>query len=145
MTVNFDHYAQKANQFVKHLAQEVGHPDEAGRTSILLRAVLHTIRDRITISESFDFIAQLPVFVKALYADGWKYREKPLRLDKEDFLKQVEKHQAQYGESEFSWEKSTEELVKIVIRELRSFVSQGEFEDVTAQLPEDLKKMFQAA
>ena len=145
MTVNFDHYAQKGNQFVNNLAQEVGHPDEVGRTGILLRAVLHTIRDRITISESLNFIAQLPVFVKALYADGWKYQEKPLRLDKEDFLKQVEKHQAQYGESEFSWEKSTEELVKIVIGELRKIISQGEFDDVAAQLPEDLKKMFQAA
>jgi uncharacterized protein (DUF2267 family) len=145
MTVNFDQYAQKGNQFVKNLAQELGHPDEIGRTGILLRAVLHTIRDRITISESLNFIAQLPIFVKALYADAWKYQEKPLRLDKEDFLKQVEKHQAQYGESEFTWEKSTEELVKIVIRELRNFVSRGEFEDVTAQLPEDLKKMFQSA
>jgi uncharacterized protein (DUF2267 family) len=145
MTVNFDQYAQKGNQFVKNLAQELGHPDEVGRTGILLRAVLHSIRDRITISESLNFIAQLPVFVKALYADNWKYQEKPLRLDKEDFLKQVEKHQAQYGESEFSWEKSTEELVKIVIRQLRNFVSRGEFEDVTAQLPEELEKMFQAA
>lgn len=145
MTVNFDQYAQKGNQFVKKLAQELGHPDEVGRSGILLRAVLHSIRDRITISESLHFIAQLPVFVKALYADGWTYQEKPLRLGKEDFLDQVENHQAQYGESEFSWEKSTEELVKIVIRELRTYVSQGEFEDVTAQLPEDLKKMFQAA
>ncbi|HKK00341.1 MAG TPA: DUF2267 domain-containing protein [Desulfotignum sp.] len=145
MTVNFDQYAQKGNQFVKKLAQELGHPDEVGRSGILLRAVLHSIRDRITVSESLHFIAQLPVFVKALYADGWTYQEKPLRLDKEDFLDQVKNHQAQYGESEFSWEKSTEELVKIVIRELRTYVSQGEFEDVTAQLPEDLKKMFQAA
>jgi hypothetical protein len=32
MTVNFDQYAQKRNRFVKNLAQELGHPDEIGRT-----------------------------------------------------------------------------------------------------------------
>jgi uncharacterized protein (DUF2267 family) len=140
--VNFDQYAQKGNQFVKNLAQELGHPDEVGRTGILLRAVLHTIRDRITISESLNFMAQLPVFVKALYADDWKYQEKPLRLDKEDFLKQVEKHQAQYGESEFSWEKSTEELVKIVIRQLRNFVSRENLKMLRPSCPKSWKKCF---
>ncbi|MEE4363036.1 MAG: DUF2267 domain-containing protein [Desulfotignum sp.] len=63
----FVQYAQKGNQFVKKRAQELGHPDEVGRTGILLRALLHTLRDRISISESLHFIAQLPEDLKKMF------------------------------------------------------------------------------
>ena len=142
MALNFNKYAEEGNLFVKNLAKKLGHPDETGRTGIVLRAVLHTLRERITISESFNMMAQLPMFLKAIYVDNWKYREKPIRLDKEEFLKEVERHQNQYGEYEFSWEKSTEDIVKLVIKELSSYIAKGEFEDIMAQLPEDIETMF---
>ena len=142
MALNFNKYAEEGNLFVKNLAKNLGHPNETGRTGIVLRAVLHTLRERITISESFNMMAQLPMFLKAIYVDNWKYREKPIRLDKEEFLKEVERHQNQYGEYEFSWEKSTEDIVKLVIKELSSYIAKGEFEDIMAQLPEDIETMF---
>lgn len=142
MALNFNKYAEEGNLFVKNLAKNLGHPNETGRTGIVLRAVLHTLRERITISESFNMMAQLPMFLKAIYVDNWKYREKPIRLDKEEFLKEVERHQNQYGEYEFSWEKSTENIVKLVIKELSSYIAKGEFEDIMAQLPEDIETMF---
>ncbi len=143
MALNFDKYAQEGNFFVKNLAKSLDHPEEIGRTGIVLRAVLHTLRERITISESLNMIAQLPMFLKAVYVDNWKYREKPLTLRKiEEFTAEVEKHQEQYGEYEFSWNKSTEEIVKIVLKELGKYISEGEFEDIIAQMPENLKELF---
>ncbi len=143
MALNFDKYAQEGNFFLKSLAKSLGHPDETGRTGIVLRAVLHTLRDRITISESFNLISQLPMFLKAIYVDNWKYMEKPLSIKKvEDFTREVEKHQDQYGEYEFNWEKSTEDIVKTVINELGIYISKGEFEDIMAQLPKELEEMF---
>jgi uncharacterized protein (DUF2267 family) len=142
MAINFNKYAEEGNLFVKKLAKILGYPDEIARTGIVLRAVLHTIRERITVSESINMIAQLPMFLKAIYVDTWKYRAKPVRMNKEEFLKEIERHQDKYGESEFSWEKSTEEIVKIVLKELGNYITEGEWEDIMAQLPADMKKMF---
>ena len=141
MAINFNKYAEEGNLFVKNLAKTFGHPEEIGRTGIILRAVLHTLRERITVSESISMIAQLPMFLKAIYVDTWKYREKPVRLNKEAFLKEVERHQDQYGEYEFSWEKSTEEIVKTAINKLGTNITKGEFEDIVAQLPNELEEM----
>ncbi|MFW5760096.1 MAG: DUF2267 domain-containing protein [Cyclobacteriaceae bacterium] len=143
MALNFDKYAQEGNLFMKNLAKSLGHPDEIGRTGIILRAVLHTLRERITISESLNMISQLPMFMKAIYVDNWKYREKPLKINKkEEFAEEVEHHQSQYGEQEFNWGKSTEDIIKIVFRELGTYITKGEFEDITAQMPKELKELF---
>lgn len=80
MGLNFNKYAQEGNEFLKELAVELGHPEEINRTAIILRSVLHLFRDRITISESFDFLSQLPMFLKGIYVENWKYSEKPLRI-----------------------------------------------------------------
>lgn len=143
MAINFDKFAQEGNLFLKELAQQLGHPEEQARSGIILRAVLHTLRERITMGESLNMLAQLPMFLKGVYVDNWKYSEKPVRINtKEEFFEEVEKHQDQYGEQQFDWKKSTEEIVRIVIKELGKYVSKGEFEDITAQLPKDLKDIF---
>jgi uncharacterized protein (DUF2267 family) len=140
MAINFNKFAQEGNEFLKNLADGLGHPDEDGRTGIILRAVMHTLRERITISESMHLLAQLPLFLKGVYVEGWKYREKPQAIEsREDFMKEVEQHQAQYGERQFQWDKSTEEIVKIVLHHLGKYISGGEFDDITAQMPEALK------
>ncbi len=143
MALNFEKYAQEGNLFMKNLAKNLGHPEEIGRTGIILRAVLHTLRERITISESFNMLSQLPMFLKAVYVDNWKYREKPIGIKTiEEFSSEVEKHQAQYGEQEFDWGQSTEKIVKTVFRELGAYISEGEFEDIMAQMPKEIKGLF---
>lgn len=146
MAINFDKYAQEGNLFLKNLAEELGHPEERGRTSIVLRAVLHTLRDRLTVSESLHLLSQLPMFLKAVYVDNWKYSEKPESYTSiRDFTDAVEKHQAQYGEQEFNWNKSTEEIVKIVFKKLGAYISEGEFQDIKAQMPKGLVELFSSS
>ena len=146
MAINFDKYAQEGNLFIKNLSAALGHPEEKGRTGIVLRAVLHTLRDRLTVGESMHLLSQLPMFLKAVYVDNWKYSEKPESYKTiGDFTKAVEKHQEQFGEQQFSWNKSTEEIVQIVFRELGQYISRGEYKDIVAQLPEDLSRLFDAS
>ena len=146
MAINFEKYAQEGNLFLKKLAGELGHPDEHGRTGIVLRAVMHTLRDRLTVSESLHLLSQLPMFLKAVYVDNWKYREKPVGYKSiEEFTNAVEEHQEQYGEQEFSWNKSTEEIVMIVFKKLGIYISEGEFEDVAAQMPNNLADLFKTS
>jgi uncharacterized protein (DUF2267 family) len=143
MGMNFEKYAQEGNSFIKILAKELGHPDEIARTGIILRSVLHTLRDRISMGESLNLLSQLPMFIKAVYVDNWEYRDKPLPLKtREDFYNAVEKHQSLYGEKQFNWINSTAEIVQTVLTTLGKYVSQGEFEDVISQLPVELKELF---
>ncbi len=143
MALNFDKYAQEGNEFINKLAEKLGHPEEKARTGIILRAVLHTLRDRITISESLNLLSQLPMFMKAIYVDNWKYSERPKTFNKlEDFKTEVKEHQVQYGEQAFEWQKSTEEIVSIVLSQLGIYISKGEAQDIMAQLPEELEEFF---
>jgi uncharacterized protein (DUF2267 family) len=140
MAIQFDKFAQEGNHFIKELAGDLGHPNEIGRTGIVLRAVLHTLRDSITVSESLDFLSQLPMFLKAVYVDNWKFKEKPVRLKNiEDFTRAIEADQKQLGEQEFSWDKSTEEIAHIVLAKLVDHISEGQLEHIAAQMPEELK------
>lgn len=143
MASRFEEYSQDENLFLTNLAEALGHPGEIARSGMVLRNVLHTLRDHITVSESLKMISQLPVFLKALYVDNWTFTEKPMRIkNRKEFTTEVEKHEATYGERVLDWKESTEEMVMIVIRELESHISKGEDDGFLAQMPEDLKKLF---
>jgi uncharacterized protein (DUF2267 family) len=140
MAINFDKFAQEGNQFIRQLASKLGHPDEIGRTGIVLRAVLHSLRDSITVSESLNLLAQLPTALKVVYVDNWKYLESPVRMNKmKDLTDAVESQQRQLGEQEFSWNKTTEEIIHIVLSKIAEYLSDGQLEHIAAQMPEELK------
>lgn len=143
MAMNFEKYAQEGNSFIKILARELGHPDEIARTGIILRSVLHTLRDRISMGESLNLLSQLPMLLKAVYVDNWEYNDRPVPVKtRADFYQAVEKHQKSYGEKQFNWSNSTAEIVQTVLTTLGKYISQGEFEDVISQLPKELKELF---
>lgn len=143
MALNFDKYAHEGNSFMKALASNLGHPDEIGRCGIILRAVLHTLRERLSIGESLNLVAQLPMFLKGIYVDSWEYSEKPVDIrTKEEFYDEVERYQDQYGEQRFDWQISTAGIVDIVFETLRKYISAGEFEDIVTQMPKALKELF---
>lgn len=140
----FDKHVQEANEFVKELSNNLGHPEEHTQTIRLLRAVLHTVRDRIKVGESLDLISQLPMMLKALYVEQWKYHEKP-PLNYDDMAgmaEAVKKEQERMGEQSFDWQESTEDLVKTVLSSLRKYISDGQAIHVMEQMPKEVKAIF---
>lgn len=144
MAVNFDKFAHEGNEFINELAKKLHQTENKGQVSILVRAVLHVLRDRITIPQSFNLMAQLPMFLKGIYVDQWKYRERPASIrTMQEFCQAVEDEQAKYGEREFDWEASTEELVKAVLEVIgMRYISAGEISDIVSELPAELKQVF---
>ncbi|MGK7389462.1 MAG: DUF2267 domain-containing protein [Candidatus Cyclobacteriaceae bacterium M2_1C_046] len=138
----FDKFAQEGNEFLHELANELGHPEELDKTMILLRASLHSLRDRITIAESFDLLSQLPLVLKGVYTEHWKYTEKPEKYrTMEEFTAVVKEEQRLHGETEFDWNKHTDELVKIVFSTLhRKYLSGGQLEHVIGNLPKEIQE-----
>lgn len=143
MAFNFDKYAQEGKAFLRELAANLGHPDDEQTTVRVLRAVLHTFRDRITISESLDVLAQLPTFLKAIYVEQWKYRETPLKIRTlEEFKDAVKAEQARLGEQEFQWKEPTEEIIKTTFLSLKKYLTEGEARDVLSQMPKEIQELF---
>jgi len=91
----FDKYLHEINAFIDELAENFGHMEDKNQTIRLLKATLHTLRDKITIGESLDLISQFPMMLKALYVEQWKYSDKPPFdfSDTEGFKEEVKRRQ----------------------------------------------------
>lgn len=141
--LNLENHIQEVNEYINHLAEELGHPKEKQRVMIIWRAVMHTIRDRIQISESFDLISPLPMILKGIYTLGWKYTETPPYdfTTIEQMKTQVKALQNQYGEQEFGWSKPTDEIISIVLDSLQKYLPEGQIEHIRNQLPQQIKSL----
>lgn len=143
MGLSFDKYAQEANAFINELSADLGHPESKEQTAIILRAVLHVVRDRISISESLDLLAQLPMFLKAIYVDQWKFRETPKKWHTvESFKEEIKEAQTRFGETSFDWSERTDEIAQTVINALKKYLTGGQLAHLQDNMPSDLKPIF---
>lgn len=139
--LELEKYLHETNEYINQLADDLGHPEEQRRVMIIWRAVMHTIRDRITIAESLDLISPLPMILKGMYTMGWKYHETPPYdfETMEQMKTQVKALQNQYGESDFNWRKGTDEIISITLDSLERYLSKGQLEHIRGQLPDEIK------
>jgi uncharacterized protein (DUF2267 family) len=75
MAVRIEEYVLKGREFMGYVAEALQRPDDLDHASQVTVSVLHALRDRLTPEESLHFISQLPIYIKAVYADGWHYDE----------------------------------------------------------------------
>jgi uncharacterized protein (DUF2267 family) len=101
-----------------------------------MRAVLHAMRDRLTVDETAHFAAQLPMLVKGVYYDGWDPSRVPKKMHRDDFLNQIRSEMPPY-----EVRGGIENLVTSVAQALRLYVTEGEWQDMKAEMPRDLAGM----
>ncbi|MGH3376198.1 MAG: DUF2267 domain-containing protein [Actinoallomurus sp.] len=130
---SFDTTVDKTNRILKMIEDAYGWPKERRKQSYTaLRAVLHALRDRLTVDETADFAAQLPMLVRGIYYDGWNPSKVPKKMHRDDFLEQIR------NEVPYQVEGGVAGLVTTVAQALRLYVTDGEWEDVKAGMPKDL-------
>ena len=130
---SIDATVDKTNRVLKEIEQAYGWPKERRNQSYAaLRAVLHTLRDRLTVEESAQFAAQLPMLMRGIYFDGWDPSRVPQKMSKDEFL-----HRVRHG-FPYDVKGGTEVVVHTVVRVLRQHVSEGEWDDIRASLPKEL-------
>ena len=145
--MNFEKYVQKGNLFLKELAEELGVPQDKDRAGRILRAVLHAFRKRLTPEEYLDLVAQLPMCIKAIAVDGWRIIESPDKSikDVEDLIHAVMEEDRRTAARDLGNEEHAKEAIKAVIRVIKRHVSDGEIQDVEAELPKHLREFVEEA
>lgn len=124
---------EKTNLILKDVEQAYGWPKERRNQSYAaVRTVLHLLRDRLPVAESAHFAAQLPVVLRGVYYEGWKPTDVPVKLNRDDFLYEVRQG------FPYEVDGGVNGLVRTVLNALRRHVTEGEWDDVRANVPSDL-------
>ena len=143
MALNFNQYASEGNRFLNDYAKEMNLGDNTEKAGRILTSILHALRDIIPIQESFQFMAQLPMFIKGVYVHGWSSKQKKLRIKRmSEFIDLVRQHDGAAAVNDFEYsEEVAEQYIKTTFIYLRKYVSLGELEDIRDSLPKELKSM----
>jgi uncharacterized protein (DUF2267 family) len=129
---------EKTHIWLKEIAQELGVEDRQYAYRAL-RAVLHTLRDRLPVDVAAKLAAQLPTLIRGIYYEEWDPSRTPVAIHEvEDFLDHVVRAGRMAGETEASV------AVAAVVHVLRQHVTAGEIDDVLAVLPDKLKPLIAA-
>ena len=126
---------QSTNLWLKEIAEEMGEDDRADAYRVL-RAVLHTLRDRLTVDEAAQFAAQLPELIRGIFYDGWNPSATPQHYASgAEFVRRVVHEARLHGPTEASLG------VEATMRVVRRHVSEGEIADVMAVLPRGIREL----
>jgi uncharacterized protein (DUF2267 family) len=128
----------KSNRWLSELAKEMGSEDreEAWR---VLRAYLQLLRDQLTVDEAAELAAQLPMVLRGAFYEGFDPGHQPTKVrDRDEFLSEfAQRTQVDPGKAA--------QMVEAATRVLRRHITDGEFDDVLAQLPTELREVLQAS
>lgn len=140
MALNFNQFAVEANTFLKMYTKKLNVKDteKAGR---ILSSILHALRDVISKEESLNLIAQFPMFLKAVYVNGWTTRKKRKIKNMEEFINLIRKYNGVTSVNDFESDDTAESYIFTTFVALRKYISFGELEDIRTELPKDLKSM----
>jgi uncharacterized protein (DUF2267 family) len=130
--------AEKANIWLKDVANELGDEDRQYAYRVL-RAVLHVLRDRLTIDVAAKLASQLPTLIRGIYYEDWDPSRTPMPAHTVDtFLEHV------VSEGRFSGETEASVAVTAVAAVLRKRLTPGEIDAILAVLPEKLRVLIAA-
>ena len=131
----FDETLHKTNTWLKEIGQELS-VDRHGAYQVL-RAVLHCLRDRLTIHETADLGDQLPMLVRGIYYEAWHPAGKPDKIrSRDEFLTGITTRIAMKQSID------AEKAARAMFRTLENHISLGEIRDVISVLPEEIRTLW---
>ena len=129
---------QATNIWLDDIMQELGWSDRH-KAYQALRAVLHTLRDRLTVDETAQLSAQLPLLIRGIYFEGWHPHDKPRKERHwEEFVAHVSEA--------FTFETQTHptDITRAVLAVLSRHIATGEVESLRRVLPQEIRDLLPA-
>jgi uncharacterized protein (DUF2267 family) len=131
-----DRSVEKAHIWINDVAHELG-TDDHQHAYRVLRAYLHALRDHLPVNEAAQLSAQLPIFVRGVFYEGWDPGRTPGHpRDVDSFLRRIATEAQLAGKTEASFAATAANRV------LDRHVSAGEAGSVLHVLPEPLRELF---
>jgi uncharacterized protein (DUF2267 family) len=133
-----DRSVEKAHVWINDTAEELLTEDNH-RAYRVLRAFLHALRDHLSVDEAAQLSAQLPIFVRGVFYEGWDPRRTPEHArDIDSFLTRIAAEAGLAGETEASF------AATAASRVLRRHISAGEGDSILRALPQHLRELLSA-
>lgn len=131
-----DHTMQITNEWV-HQLDELVPWDDSNKSFRLLRATLLTVRDQLGVEEAAQLAAQLPLFLRGIYFDGWDPSRTPSTLrEKPDFIASIA------GAMSPDTLDDAEATVNAVLSLLNTRISAGEINDVRNSMRKSVRDIW---
>jgi uncharacterized protein (DUF2267 family) len=132
----FDTTIHKTNEWLKHLMEAADWHDRR-RAYLALRATLHALRDRLTVDETAQLAAQLPMLVRGFFYEGWNPSRKPAKeRHREQFLARVAQELGSDDRAD------PEPAVRAAFAVMARHVTEGEISDVKQVLPAEVRELW---
>lgn len=141
MALNFNQFAAEGNVFIKIYAKQLNLANDTKKAGRILSSILHALRDVISIEESIQLISQFPMFLKAVYVNGWTNHKTKKIKTMEEFIGVVRKYDGLTSSYDFESDELAENYINTTFIVLRQYISLGEMEDLRSELTKDLKSM----
>lgn len=131
-----DEASHSANLWVNEVNERTDWEDKQ-RSFRLLRAVLHALRDHLSVDEAAQLAAQLPVLIRGIYFEGWNPSKTPVKeRTKEGFISIVQK--------DFKTDPmgDAEHAIGAVFDVLDAHVSGGEMSHIRNSFTREMRDLF---
>ena len=134
----FETTIQKTNELLRKLTS-LSYISSEEQALQVTRAVLFTLRDRLTAEEANSLGAQFTPLLRGIYYEGWAAGSVPKKMNKEEFLATVESRLSEPVETD------TEELVRDVLTAVGETIEPAELQKLKEEtLPSDIAEMIPA-
>ena len=127
---------EAAAEWLEELSRALDWPDNR-RAYLLLRAVMHAVRDWLSADEAAQLAAQMPILIRGIFYDGWNPAAiKGHSRSGEDFLLRIN---AAFSKEPLD---NTEKAVSAVFGLLEHRISGGEIEQVKATMRKEIRDLW---
>lgn len=140
--MKFDQYVEKANQFVKEVARELGTPADTDHAYRVMTSVFHTIREILSPQESLHLISQLPMILKGVYVNEWQLKPKNKIRTMDEFIECLMLQNPRTAAEDFGEDEKAKNKTRAVLHVFKRHVSVGEIQDIIDQFPMELAELW---
>jgi uncharacterized protein (DUF2267 family) len=132
----FEDTYQKTHDWLKQL-QEIGNFEDESQAYSAFRAVLHALRDRLTVDQAAHLASHLPMLIRGFYYEGYKPAAMPVKIRMlEQFLDHVAAEYQPPGDV------TVEDACRAVFTLLTERVQATEIDKIRDMMPGELKELW---